>query len=147
MNGVSLTILHLLPRFKRYFNYLLGYTRSNVQTLQMRIKDTEVEDIQRHVSAKLWIYRILVEYAWRGRRINRTNMTQNCEDWCTNDFLYLVQTPVVVYLSPSTRICGQQPQIGYSFRIHSLLVSSYNSGQHRFIYLFIYLLAIRKINL
>jgi 7-keto-8-aminopelargonate synthetase-like enzyme len=62
----------------------------------------EVEEAQRHVSAELWIYRTVVEYAQRGRRINTTNMTKHWEDWCTNDFLYLVQTPVVVYLSPST---------------------------------------------
>jgi hypothetical protein len=46
MNGVSRTILHLLPRFKRYVNYLLGYIRSKVQTLQMRTKDTEVEETE-----------------------------------------------------------------------------------------------------
>jgi len=55
-------------------------------------------------------------------------MTQHWEDWCTNDFLYLVQTPDVVYLSTSKRMSGQQPQIGYSFRIYSYLVSFGNSG-------------------
>jgi len=87
-----------------------------------------VEETQRHVSAELWIYRIVAEYAWRVRRINRTNMTQHCEDWYSNDFLHLVQTPVVVYLSPSTRMSVQQSQIGHSFRIRIHLVSSDNLG-------------------
>ena len=106
MNGVSLTILHLLPCFKRYVNYLLGYTRSNVQTLQMRIKNKEVEETQIHVSAEQWIYRTVVEYTRRVRRINRTSMTQHWDDCCTKDYMYLVQTPEVVYLSTSTRISG-----------------------------------------
>jgi len=55
-------------------------------------------------------------------------MTQHWDEWCTNDVLYLVKTPVVVYLSPSMRMSGQQPQIGYSFRIRSHLVSFDNSG-------------------
>ena len=133
MNGVSLTILHFLPRFKRYVNYLLGYTRSKVQTLQMRIRTRKLEK-PRDTSARNYGYTALW---WNMRGINRTNMTQHCEDWCPNDFLYLVQTPVVVYLSPSARMSGQ-PQIGYSFRIHSHLAHPITRANTDFLF-FIYL--------
>jgi hypothetical protein len=76
--------------------------------------------------------------------MNKTHMTQYWEEWATNYFLYLVQTLVVVYLSPSTRMSGQQPLIGYSFPIHSHLVSFDDLFIYLFIYSFIYLLAIRK---
>jgi hypothetical protein len=86
MNGVSRTILHLLPRLKRNVNYVLGYTRSNVQTIQMQIKDKEVEETQQLVSEDLRVNCIEADYAQRVRRINRTHLTKHWEDFFNCNF-------------------------------------------------------------